>query len=201
LVGTDLIPGLTNISNIGSPTKIYNTIYAGTFNGIASQANQVLETVSGLYRSGNTGAAASTVAVRDANADIYANVFQGIASSADYADLAEKYLADADYLVGTVVAIGGEKEVTACTVGDRAIGIVSANPAYMMNSGLEGGTYIALKGRVPCKVIGQVKKGQKLVAGLNGAGQVAFGNSADVFAIALESNHEVSEKTIEVLVL
>jgi len=115
--------------------------------------------------------------------------------------LAEKYLADADYLVGTVVSIGGEKEVTACTVGDRAIGIVSANPAYMMNSGLEGGTYIALKGRVPCKVIGQVKKGQKLVAGSNGAAQISFGNSADVFAIALESNDEVSEKTIEVLVL
>ena len=201
LVGTDLVPGETNISSIGSPTKIYNTIYAGTFSGIASQSNQILETVSGLYRSGNTGAAASTVAVRDASADLYANVFQGIASSADYADLAEKYLADAEYLVGTVVSIGGEKEVTACTVGDRAIGVVSANPAYMMNSGLEGGTYIALKGRVPCKVLGQVKKGQKLVAGANGAGQVAYGSSADVFGIALESSDEIGEKTIEVLVL
>jgi hypothetical protein len=201
LVGTDIIPGDTNISSIGSPTKIYNTIYAGSFSGIASQSNQVLETVSGLYRSGNTGAAASTVAVRDASADLYANVFQGIASSADYADLAEKYLADLEYLVGTVVAIGGEKEVTACTVGDRAIGIVSANPAYMMNSGLEGGTYIALKGRVPCKVIGQVKKGQRLVAGLNGAAQAAYGANSDVFAIALETSDDAGEKTIEVLVL
>jgi len=201
LVGTDLLPGETNVSNIGSSTKIYNTIYAGTFNGISSQSNQVLETVSGLYRSGNTGAAASTVAVRDANADIYANIFQGIASSADYADLAEKYLADAEYLVGTVVSIGGEKEVTACTVGDRAIGIVSANPAYMMNSGLEGGTYVALKGRVPCKVLGQIKKGQRLVAGANGAAQAAYGANSDVFAIALESSDEAGEKTIEVLVL
>lgn len=201
LVGTDLIPGETNISSIGSPTKIYNTVYAASFSGIASQANQILETVSGLYRSGNTGAAASTVAVRDASADIYANVFQGIASSADYADLAEKYLADAEYLVGTVVTIGGEKEVTACTVGDRAIGIVSANPAYMMNSGLEGGIYIALKGRVPCKVIGQVKKGQRLVAGTNGAAQVAYNSSSDVFAIALGTSNEPGEKTIEVLVL
>jgi len=201
LIGTDLIPGDTNMSNIGSSTKIYNTMYASTFSGVASQSNQVLETVSGLYRSGNTGAAATTVAVRDANADIYANVFQGIASSADYADLAEKYLADADYLVGTVVSIGGEKEITACSVGDRAIGIISANPAYMMNSGLEGGVYVALKGRVPCKVLGTVKKGQKLVAGANGAGQVAYGSSADVFAIALESSNEMNEKTIEVLVL
>jgi hypothetical protein len=132
---------------------------------------------------------------------LYANIFQGIASSADYADLAEKYLADADYLVGTVMTIGGEKEVTACTVGDRAIGVISANPAYMMNSGLEGGTYVALKGRVPCKVIGQVKKGQRLVAGTNGAAQAAYSNNADVFAIALGTSDEPGEKTIEVLVL
>jgi hypothetical protein len=71
----------------------------------------------------------------------------------------------------------------------------------MMNSGLEGGTYVALKGRVPCKVLGTVKKGQKLVAGTNGAGQVAYGSSADVFGIALESSDDIGEKIIEVLVL
>lgn len=201
LVGDAILPGTTNSTNIGSSSKVYNTIYATSFNGIASQSNQLLETVSGLYRSGNTAAAANTVAVRNSSADLYANVFQGIASSADYADLAEKYLADAEYLVGTVVSIGGEKEVTACTVGDRAIGVVSANPAYMMNSGLEGGTYIALKGRVPCKVVGQVKKGQRLVAGVNGAAQAAYSSNSDVFAIALESSDEAGEKVVEVLVL
>jgi hypothetical protein len=200
LVGADIVPGENNITNLGAANKVFNTVYATSFSGIVTQSNQILETVSGLYRSGNTGAAASTVAVRDSNADIYANVFQGIASSADYADLAEKYLADADYLVGTVVAIGGAKEVTACAVGDRAIGVVSANPAYMMNSGLEGGTYIALKGRVPCKVIGPIMKGQRLVAGSNGAAQFAH-TATDVFAIALESSDDVAEKTIEVLVL
>jgi hypothetical protein len=200
LVGQDIVPGENNVTNLGSLTKVFNTVYATSFNGIVTQSNQILETVSGLYRSGNTGAAASTVAVRDASADIYANVFQGIASSADYADLAEKYLADADYLVGTVVSIGGATEVTACAVGDRAIGVVSANPAYMMNSGLEGGTYVALKGRVPCKVIGPIMKGQRLIAGSNGAAQVAH-TSTDVFAIALESSDDIAEKTIEVLVL
>jgi hypothetical protein len=70
-----------------------------------------------------------------------------------------------------------------------------------MNSGLEGGVFVALKGRVPCKVIGQVKKGQRLVAGTNGAAQVAYSNSSDVFAIALESSDETGEKTIEALVL
>jgi len=201
LVGESILPGITNTSNIGSSSKVYNTIYATSFNGIASQSNQLLETVSGLYRSGNTSAAANTVAVRNSSADLYANVFQGIASSADYADLAEKYLPDAEYLVGTVMTIGGDKEVTACSVGDRAIGIISENPAYMMNSGLEGGVFVALKGRVPCKVIGQVKKGQRLVAGTKGAAQVAYSSSPDVFAIALGSSDEAGEKVIEVLVL
>jgi hypothetical protein len=201
LVGSNILPGTTNTSNIGSSAKVYNTVYATSFQGISSQSQQVLETVSGLYRSGNTAAAANTVAVRNASADLYANVFQGIASSADYADLAEKYLPDADYLVGTVVTIGGDKEVTACTVGDRAIGIISENPAYMMNSGLEGGVFVALKGRVPCKVIGQVKKGQRLVAGAKGAAQAAYSNTSDVFAIALESSDEAGEKIIEALVL
>jgi len=60
--------------------------------------------------------------------------------------LAEKYLADAEYEIGTVMVVGGEKEVTASTAfGQRAIGVVSGSPAYMMNSELEGGTYVALK--------------------------------------------------------
>ena len=126
-------------------------------------------------------------------------MFQGTATSAQYADLAEKYLADQEYEVGTVVVIGGEKEVTAGSWGQRAIGVVSANPAYMMNSGLEGGTYIALKGRVPCKVTGEVKKGDRLIAGNDGAAMVGNVNSNDVFAIALEDNNQ--SNTIEVLVL
>ena len=116
--------------------------------------------------------------------------------------MAEKYLADADYEIGTVVAIGGTAEVTACKFGDRAIGTVSANPAYMMNSDLDGGTYIALKGRVPIKVTGAIKKGQRLVASENGCAIMATMHQfADVFAIALESNDNPGVKIIEGLVL
>ena len=203
LVGPDILPGTYSgspLNDIGSVSQKFKTVYASVFNGIATQADTV--TVAGVARSASTASSANTVAIRDGNQDLYARYFQGTATSAQYADLAEKYLADAEYAIGTVVSIGGEKEVTACTVGDRAIGIVSANPAYMMNSGLEGGTYIALKGRVPCKVIGQVKKGQRLVAGTNGVAQAAYSNSSDVFAIALESNDDIlGEKLIEALVL
>ena len=154
------------------------------------------------YKSAKTTPIASTIAARDAAGDLSANLFQGTATAARYADLAEKYLPDAEYTAGTVVMIGGEKEVTATTgVGDRAIGVVSANPAFMMNKDLEGGTYIALKGRVPVRVVGAVAKGQRLIASGNGCAVGAGLNANDVFAIALETNSDLSEKIIEAVVL
>ena len=79
--------------------------------------------------------------------------------------MAEKYLPDAEYAPGTVLIFGGDKEVTSSTLAnDRKVaGVVSTNPGHMMNSGLEGGVYIALTGRVPCRVIGTIKKGDLMV--------------------------------------
>jgi hypothetical protein len=132
-------------------------------------------------------------------ANVRATTFSGVSTSAQYADLAEKYLADADYEVGTVVCVGGDKEVTATKLGDRAIGVVSANPAYKMNSELEGGTYVALKGRVPVKIAGPVKKGDRLVAGNDGWAMT--GHGTDVFGIALESNDDMGIKLVEAVIL
>ena len=199
LVGNNILPGADIQSNIGSTTLKYNNVYATTFNGTATQANTM--NVGGTYRSASTAASINTVAARDSAGDIYAILFQGTATRARFADLAEKYLADQDYEVGTVVVIGGEKEVTACSPGKLAIGVVSANPAHLMNSELEGGTAIALKGRVPVKVSGAVAKGQKLVAGPDGTAQASFGNGSDVFAVALESSVDVTVKSVECLIL
>ena len=89
----------------------------------------------------------------------------GSTLTATYADLAEKYEADKVYEPGTVVVVGGEAEVTACHsfMSKRVAGVISANPAFVMNEGLTGGVTVALKGRVPVKVSGQVKKGDLLV--------------------------------------
>jgi len=89
----------------------------------------------------------------------------GSTLTATYADLAEKYKSDKVYEPGTVVVVGGEAEVTACHsfMSKRVAGVVSANPAFAMNEGLTGGVMVALKGRVPVKVSGQVKKGDLLV--------------------------------------
>jgi hypothetical protein len=132
---------------------------------------------------------------------LYFNTVFAKATSAQYADLAEKYLADQSYQVGTVLSVGGDAEVTACSIGDRAIGAVSENPAYKMNDGLENGTYVALKGRVPVRVIGTVRKGQRLVAANDGCAVVGVPHANDVFAVALESSDATGVKLIESIIL
>jgi hypothetical protein len=135
------------------------------------------------------------------------NILTTTASAARYADLAERYEADATYEVGTVLVIGGPKEVTVTTTfaDTRVAGIVSKNPAYMMNS--EAGSdethpYIALKGRVPCKVVGYIEKGDLLVtsshAGYACTGKSVFGGS--IIGKALGSQSE-GFGVIEVLVV
>ena len=135
------------------------------------------------------------------------NVLTVTASQARYADLAERYEADAVYDIGTVLVIGGEKEVTVTSIfaDTRVAGIVSKNPAYMMNS--EAGSdethpYIALKGRVPCKVQGYIKKGDLIVTsstpGYGVAASSVFGGA--IIGKALESQSE-GFGVIEVLVV
>jgi hypothetical protein len=154
------------------------------------------------YRSAKTTKTANTIAARDGSGNLLANTFDGTATAAQYADLAEKYLADKQYDVGTVVCIGGVKEITAATYGNRAIGIVSGKPGFIMNSQLDGGTLVALKGRVPVKVQGTVKKGDKLVPAQNmfGAASAANKSDTDYFAIALQ-DHQSGSGVIEALVL
>lgn len=210
LVGSNLIPGVDNASDIGSTTFRFKTVNAVTFQGTATSSDSLK--VSGESRTGSSAASSGTVAVRTNALEVIngvsitagalkATYFVGTATAANYADLAEMYLADFNYDVGTVLMIGGEKEVTACEAGHRAIGPVSASPAYLMNKDLPGGTIIALKGRVPVKVVGAVEKGQRLVAGPNGTAQATNEASSDVFAIALESNSEDGIRLVECLII
>jgi hypothetical protein len=126
------------------------------------------------------------------------------ATSAQYADLAEKYVADAEYAPGTVVVFGGDKEVTVSSIdADRAVaGVVSTNPSYIMNAGLEAEhvATVALTGRVPTKVTGTVCKGDLMVSAGNGLARAeADPRVGTVIGKALE-NHEGVEGIIEVVV-
>lgn len=101
-----------------------------------------------------------------------------------YADIAERYESDAIYDSGTVLIIGGENEVTTTNIpySNKVAGIVSTNPAFKMNSYAGNDNthpYLALTGRVPCKVVGNVSKGDLLV-------------TSDVSGYAQASDRELS---------
>jgi putative methionine-R-sulfoxide reductase with GAF domain len=200
---TSAEPGITDTYNLGSSTKRWNAVYSKQFIGPADSANLlVVDSNMQAPRAASTTSSAYTIAARDSSGDVYANIFHGVATSARYADLAEKYLADEIYPIGTVVIIGGEKEVTASEYGKRALGVVSENPAVMMNSELENGTYIALKGRVPVFVNGPVSKGDELIADNHGCATAMITNeSSKVFAIALEDNSFSGIRLVECAIL
>ena len=99
------------------------------------------------------------------------NNFYGVATQARYADLAENYQADAAYEPGTVLEFGGSAELTLAEDGTKRVaGVVSTNPAHLMNGMLRGPNVVplALQGRTPCKVRGIINKGDMLISGGNG---------------------------------
>lgn len=150
---------------------------------------------------------ASTVVSRDASGNFAAGTITATATAAQYADLAEKYLADVDYPIGTVLEIGGDAEVTiASPQSYKIVGTVSEKPGLLMNSGLEGENVVpvAYIGRVPCRVQGNVNRGDFLVVG-NTPGVAVAEHPMNILmgaAIgkALENHDSNDEGIIEILV-
>ena len=132
------------------------------------------------------------------------NTIYAQATTAQYADVAEKYLADDAYGSGTVVCFGGEQEVTLCDTDmcSRVAGVVSTQPGFIMNEGLTG-TYVstvALLGRVPCKVKGPIVKGDLLVSAGDGYARAeTIPQVGTVIGKALE-NFNDAEGVIEIVV-
>jgi hypothetical protein len=162
---------------------------------------------------GNINTSGNIMPVANATANIgsatlsYNTIFAR-ATSAQYADLAEKYTADADYPPGTVIEFGGTNEVTITTTSHSAqvAGIVSTNPSYLMNSGLvdQNAIDVALVGRVPCRVVGTIAKGDRLVSsaipGVATALDMAQYQPGCIVGKALEAYNSNSVGTIEVAV-
>jgi hypothetical protein len=134
--------------------------------------------------------------------------FHGTATTAQYADVAELYVSDKEYEPGHVMKIGGAEEVTETSeaADTDVLGIVTTDPALLMNSKLAGVTVgIALLGRVPCKVTGQITKGDRIVtSGTPGHGQSAHNvnehSYQHVIGRALQSKTTPGEGVIEVIV-
>ena len=107
---------------------------------------------------------------------------------------AENYETNEHLPIGTVVAVGGDKEVRPAKVSDLAIGVISEEPAYLMNS-MSPGQAVGLKGRLPVRVKGPISKGQPVYAWQDGVASTIASNG--LVGVALESSTSDSEQLIE----
>ena len=159
----------------------------------------ILPSVNNVHNFGSSSASFNT---------IYATTFSGTAVTARYADLAERFESDKVYRPGTVVELGGVKEITAASedLTENVFGVISTQAAFTMNSAAgEDETHpaIAVQGRVPVNVIGQVRKGDRLVSAGNGLARAAKRSEITPFNVigrALESKYTEGEGTVEAVV-
>ena len=157
-----------NSDNGSSTAETVNTDGGITYNPSSNKLTVSGVAQAGTLTDGTLSSSAGTITGGVAatfSGTVTATTFDGEATSAQYADMAEIYSADADYEPGTVVKIGGEAEITQTSnhADPDVFGVISTNPAYLMNSEAEG-LPVALQGRVPVKVIGKISKGERLVA-------------------------------------
>lgn len=138
----------------------------------------------------------------------YFNTVFAKATSAQYADVAERFAADAFYKAGTVVELGGTAEITCSTseLSDTVFGVISTRAAYLMNSAAgsdETHPPVAMTGRVPVRVVGQIAKGDRLVSAGNGLARAARPGEANAFNVigrALVSKSDDNEGLVEAIV-
>jgi hypothetical protein len=197
---------LTGISSTGS------SISNGTSNvNIASSNGNIAAVVAGteilkISSVGIENSRANGVGNIGSSTTYFNTVFAK-STSAQYADLAEMYIADAAYAPGTVLVFGGTHEVSTSSISHdhRTAGVVSTKPSYLMNSGLSSPTAVAvaLTGRVPCRVQGPVSKGDPLVNIDNGvAGKLdpSKYKVGSVIGKSLQEIHDSSQQIIEIAI-
>jgi len=168
------------------------------------------DTDTGFYRYGDGDIGIASNGGYHSRFDSDGNYY-GTATAALYSDLAERYAADEKLEPGDVVKIGGYKEITK-TKEEKdmdVFGVISTNPAYMMNEKAgndDTHPYVALVGRVPCKVLGKVKKGDRLVSSdLPGVAKVlekdeACDNILAIIGRALEGKEDYATGKVEIVI-
>lgn len=192
-----LIPGETNEAvTIGTDSERFSEIFADRFSGLSEKTESLV--VSGNSLQGDIQANPNTIAVRDASGDLRANLFRGTALTAKYADLAEIYSTGSQLEPGTVVSVCSHSDHDVCPADEShtAIGVVSTNPAYVMNSEAKGQP-IAFVGRVYVRILGDVYKSEKIYASDSGLASVS--GKGSLIGIALENSFGQSEKLVECL--
>ena len=195
-----------NSANLGNAGTKFGTVFSSTFDGATVNASgtATVGTLTDGTLSISSGAITSGVSAAFSG-NVSGQYFNGTATQAQYADMAEIYSSDVEYAPGTVVKIGGEKEITQTLehADVESFGVISSNPAYLMNSEANGQP-VALAGRVPVKVIGKIVKGERLVS--SDVPGVAWGvadEDVDIKAIigrSLEDKEDGDEGVIEAVI-
>ena len=142
------------------------------------------------------------------SASKYFNTVFATATTALYADVAERFAADDHYVPGTVVELGGAAEITMATqeLSENVFGVISTRAAYLMNAGAGGDDThppVAMTGRVPVRVIGSVRKGDRLVAAGNGLARAARKDEISAYNVigrALKDRPDTDEGVVEAIV-
>ena len=137
------------------------------------------------------------------NGTIDAKEFNGVSMSSFCADLAEYYIADERYDPGTLVRIGGEKEITRASIGGFFYGVISTAPAYVMNTEIRderNALPVALAGRVPVLMIGMIDKGDPItISEISGVARKA-GDGEKHIGFSMENSHETSIRHVECVI-
>ena len=217
-------PNVTSVGTLTSLTVSANTTTGGIKTDNYYYANGVAISFAGTYSNSNVASYLTVYngSIGAGGAEFFGNrittgsntntgtitgnwtLTTGSRLQATYADLAEYYSADKHYPAGTVLAFGGEQEVTLAGIEtNRVAGIVSSDPAYVMNGMIQCAhpAVIALQGRVPCKVRGKVYKGDMMISAGDGYAKAAITNPniGTVIGKALQ-NFDGEEGVIEVAV-
>jgi hypothetical protein len=205
ITGGNVIFGSGVVSGTGN-VQGGNILTTGLLSATGNVTSGNLTVGTGTITVGNIVNANGNAVGNIGSASNYFNTVFAQATSAQYADLAENYMADTDYSSGTVVIFGGEKEITITdqTGDERVAGVVSTAPAYLMNSAVAG-LPVALRGKVPVRVIGPVTKGDSLITSTTAGAAQSVGRSREyaqsVFAKSLETNTDTNEKVILAVIL
>ena len=203
--GVESVVQVSGVANAADLTG--NTLSANvTASSLTSVGTLTSLTIGGAIVKSGTSGTGDIGQTGNKFGTVFATTFNGTATTAQYADLAEIYRSDADYTPGTVLIFGGDAEVTVTdeTADTRVAGVVSTAPAYLMNSAVEG-IAVALRGRVPVKVVGRVQKGDLLVTSAIPGHAVSVGREKHhghaVFAKALEFKDTEYPDFIEAVIL
>ena len=192
-----------------------NTKATSTTTGAVQVTGGISVATGNLYIGGSGGTAivhtghilpSSNLTANLGSSTAWYNTFYGVSTQAQYADLAENYVADDNYEIGTVVVFGGDAEITVTNefADHRVAGVISANPAYLMNAAVSG-LPVALRGRVLVRVSGPVAKGDLLVTSTTPGYARSVGSDTGfgvrIFAKSLEVNTNNGTNIIEAVIL